>query len=255
MATSFGALCNEFYVNQRLSLKMDLPEQRETLLHFFDRMRKAAPGMDRFRRFESELALESPRQATAYQWLALRRASVRSGFVNPDTMEQAYRFHRLVLDQAPHHLGISPLEVDYLELLFGFDLECEANHDQIIYDALIDGSPMAELLRLPGARVIDAQPILGCTLNEAGDLQASFEVCTRPRTRRGASSQFAEDPISVLVAVRQYGPLDDLAGLGRTFDVLAQQCEALASDKLVPQLLTPVARRITSSSAGGSSGG
>jgi hypothetical protein len=248
MATSFGALCHEFYVNQRLSLKMDLPEQRETLLHFFERIRKAA-GLDRFRRFEHELALESARHETTYRWLALRRASMRSGYVNPGTMEQAYRLHRLILDQAPHHLGISALEVDYLELLFGFDLECDANHDQIIYDALIDGSPMAELLRMPGARVIDAQPILGCTLNETGDLQASFEVCTRPRTRRGASSQSAEDPISVLVAVRQYGPLDDLAALTSTFDMLAHQCETLASDRLVPQLLNPIAQRIASSFA------
>jgi len=252
MASSFGALCNEFYVNQRLSLKMDLPQQRETLLHFFDRIRKAIPAMDQFRRFEGELALESSREQTEYQWLALRRTSLRSGHVNPESTDLAYRLHGLILDQAPHHLGISPLEVDFLELTFGFDLECEANHDRIIHDALLEGSPLAELMQIDGARIIDMQPLLGCSLNDTGDLQASFEICTRPRTRRGHAGQYAEDPISLLMTVRQYGPLEDLASLRHVADTLGEQCETIAADRLVPVLLNPIARQITLASGGGS---
>ena len=37
MATSFGALCTDFYINQKVGLKMDLPADRETILHLFDR--------------------------------------------------------------------------------------------------------------------------------------------------------------------------------------------------------------------------
>ena len=40
--TTFVALCSDFYVNQKLALKMDLPSERETILHFFDRVRKVA---------------------------------------------------------------------------------------------------------------------------------------------------------------------------------------------------------------------
>jgi hypothetical protein len=57
MATSFGALCTDFYVNQKLALKMDLPGERETVLHFFDRVKKSIPAMNRFRRYDGELAL------------------------------------------------------------------------------------------------------------------------------------------------------------------------------------------------------
>ena len=108
MATSFGALCTDFYINQKLSLKMDLPGDRETVLHLFDGVRKAMPGMDRFRRYDGELALESARRDAEYRWLALRRTSVRTGHVNPQTMAEAYRFHRLILEVVPYHLTISP---------------------------------------------------------------------------------------------------------------------------------------------------
>ena len=57
--TSLGALCTDFYVNQKLALKLDLPSARETVLDMFDRIRKELPNMDRFRRYDGELALES----------------------------------------------------------------------------------------------------------------------------------------------------------------------------------------------------
>ena len=59
MTTSYGALCTDFYINQKLALKMDLPTERETLLHFFDQVRETHPGMTRFRRYDGELSLES----------------------------------------------------------------------------------------------------------------------------------------------------------------------------------------------------
>ncbi len=198
MATSFGALCTDFYVNQKLLLKMDLPSDRETVLHLFDRIRKAQPSMNRFRRYEGELALESSRLGTDYRWLALRRASLRSGHVNPSSMDEAYQLHRLALDVAPYHLTISPLDVDSIELMFGFDLECKGNHDEVVYDALIANSPMAELFKVPDAKIVEVQPLFGLSLNQEGDLHACYEVKTRTKTRRGrASRRYQEEPISI----------------------------------------------------------
>jgi arylsulfatase A-like enzyme len=45
MATSFGALCDDFYINQAIAVKMDLPTERDTLLHMFDRVRADQPTM------------------------------------------------------------------------------------------------------------------------------------------------------------------------------------------------------------------
>jgi len=246
MATSFGALCTDFYINQKLALKMDMPAERETILHFFDRIRKAMPSMNRFRRYEGELALESSRRDTEYKWLALRRTSIRSGHVNPQAMEDAYRFHRLLLEISPYHLTISPLDVDYLELMLGFDLECKENHDRIIYEALFEQSPMADLLAEGDehGKILDVQPVFGQSLTEDGDLQAYFEVKTRPKSRRGSSRGYRNEPISLFLTLRKYGPIDDVKQLQTELDALTQTAEQLATDRLVPDLLTPIAQRI-----------
>ncbi len=249
MATSFGALCTDFYINQKLALKMDLPGDRETVLHLFDRVRKTVPSMDRFRRYDGELALESPRREAEYRWLAMRRTSVRTGHVNPQTMADAYDYHRLILEITPYHLTISPLDVDYLELMFGFDLECKANHDEVVYDALFGDSALGNVLKAPGSKILDVQPVLGASLSDKGDLQAYFEVKTRTKSRRGSSGRYRHEPIGVFLTVRRYGPVGALEELMMILDDLSTQAESLATDRLVPDLLTPIARQITSSSA------
>jgi hypothetical protein len=249
MATSFGALCTDFYVNQKLALKMDLPSDRETILHMFDRVRKTIPSMDRFRRYDGELALESVRRDPEYAWMALRRTSIRTGHVNPASMAEAYRLHRLILEVAPYHLTISPLDVDYVELMYGFDLECRGDHDEVVFEALFADGPVANLMTGSHTRVVDVQPVFGLSLSKKGDLQAYFEVKTRHRNRRGFSgSRFRNEPISILLTVRKYGPIDQIDDLKGIFDLLAHHVETLAAERAVPNLVAPIARQITSSS-------
>ena len=50
--TAFQALCSDFYVNQRLWLKLDLPDRRETVLDLFDRLRRTFPKLSQFQRYE-----------------------------------------------------------------------------------------------------------------------------------------------------------------------------------------------------------
>lgn len=249
MATSFGALCNDFYINQKLSLKLDLPADRETLLHLFDRVRKSVPSMDRLRRYQAELVMESSRKEPEYRWLALRRNNIRTGHVNPQSMEEGFSLHKLLLELAPYNLTVSPLDVDYLELLFGFDLECTANHDEVVYDALFAHSPVAPLMQVKGARTIDVQPVFGMSLGEKGDTQCTFEVRTRPKTRRGKAGRFRDDPISIFLTMRKYGPIHDIAELPQMLTQLGDKAQQLAAEQLIPHLLTPIARQITSSSA------
>jgi hypothetical protein len=246
MPTSFGALCSDFYINQKLALKMDLPSERETILHFFDRMRKSLPTMDRFKRYDGELALESARKDSTYHWLALRRNSIRTGHVNPSSIDSAIDYHRLILEVAPYHLTISPLDVDYLEVMYGFDLECKQNHDAVIFNALFADSPLGRLMPEDDKRVLDVQPVFGSSLTDEGDVQAYFEVKSRPKSRRGSSKRYAGEPISLFLSVRKYGPVDDLKHLTRLVGELNAHCEELATEKLVPDLLNPIARAITS---------
>ncbi len=188
MTPSFAALCSDFYVNSKLSVKMDLPSERETILQFFERVRKEAPLMRRFRRFRGELALESPEQEGRNQWVALRRTSVRAGSVNPESLEEAHRLHRMVTRIAPFYLSINPLDIDSLEVLYGFDLEAQGNHNAIVYETLFADSPLARILdpdaAYPGAQPIDLQPFLGVALSDRCDIQAFFEIKTRTTPRQ-----------------------------------------------------------------------
>jgi hypothetical protein len=246
MATSFGALCTDFYVNQKLALKMDLPSDRETILHLFDQVKKAIPAMRSFRRYDGELALESSRKEPEYQWVALRRTSIRTGHVNPSTLQSAYSMHKLILELAPYHLTVSPLDIDYLELLLGFDLECKSNHDQVVFDALYAKSPVANLGTINNGTLTDCQPIFSLNLAGQGDLQGFFEVRTRARTRKGGVGRSRNEPISVFLTLRKFGPLNQVEELPGIFDQMATLAEQLAANHLVPSLLAPIARQIPS---------
>ena len=250
MPTSYGALANDFYINQKLAMKMDLPEDRETILHFFDRLRRADPALEKFRRYDGEYALETARSDAEYRWISLRHNSIRTGHVNPQSMEEATLIHRMILEQAPYHLTISPLDVDYLELMYGFDLECDEDHDQVVYDALFADTPLGGLVRPEEEKVLDLQPVIGSQLSESGDLQAYFEVKTRQKSRRGSSRRYAEEPISLFLTLRKYGPVQRVEDLQPLFHELVERCETLASERLVPELLTPIAQAIASSNAG-----
>jgi hypothetical protein len=239
MPLSFRALCSDFYINQRLSLKMDLPMRRDTVLTLFDRVRKQHPWMDRFRRYKNELALEStPRGGTGAQhWLALRKSSVRSGSVNPETDDEAFGLHKLVLELAPYFLDISPLDIDFIELLYGFDLSSGGNHDGAVYRALLADSPLGHLADLAGATVIDCAPIVGIILDEPAGFQAHFEVKTRSP---GRGAEGAEAPLSIYLTVRRNGPIGDLKDIPAFTQSLIEKGEELISSRVVPHLLVPI---------------
>lgn len=248
MTEPFGALSSDFYINQRLNLKMDLPTSRETILAMFDRVRREFPAMDRFRRFSGELALESDPSADGMQlWLAMRRTNIRTGSVNPADPQQAYALHRLVLEVAPYFLSISPLDVDYLELLYGFDFQCGGNHDAIVFDALLAGSPLAALVDPRSGVPIDCQPMLGIGLGESADVQAHFEIKTRTPGRADRSGDVEPQPLSIFLTLRKHGSVKDVGDLLADFDRLARDGEQLLQQRVVPNLVMPIREAIAAS--------
>lgn len=249
MATSFGALCTDFSVSHKLALKMDLPGDRETILHLMDRVRKSVPAMNKLQPFENELVLESSRRDPEYQLLGLARRHIRTAYFNPPSMTKAYNFHKMILELAPYHLTISTLDVDSFDLTLGFDLECKGNHDEVVYEALYAGGPLGELLKVDGAKILDVQPYFNLSLNPQGTLQAFFEVKTRTRGRKGSTGRFKHEPISLFLTVRKFGPIDAIEDLNTALKEMAMHAETLATERLVPQLLAPISRQITSSNA------
>lgn len=243
MPDSLHALCSDFYVNQKLSVKMELPRSRETVLDLFERLRRDHPDMTALRRQREEVSLEAPQSARPHRWVALKQSSIRAGVVNPTTTEEAYGLHRTLLELTPFYLSVSPLDVDYLELLFGFDLAAAGNHDRIVADALLAGSPLANVFDgAPASGVIECQPLVGASLDRDGQVEAHIEVKTR---RPGPAADLSrEEPISVYVTLRHFGRVTDPADLPARLDELAEHGERLCETSVAPALLAPLRETI-----------
>jgi hypothetical protein len=240
-APNFSALCTDFYVNQKLALKLDLPDRREPVLDMFDRLRKEFPKLERFRRFDGEIALESAESEREFAWVAMRQTSLRSGAVNPASLEDAYALHKRILEVSPYFLSISPIDVDHLELVFGFDFETDLPRDEIIFDALYADSPLADLVDRQQDTLIDVQPAVGISLSITGDLMASFEVRSRPRPELPPTEG---DPISVFLTVRKAGGVRSLEDLGTIFASLCGHAERLAEHRVIPHIVVPIRNAI-----------
>ena len=246
MSSSMQVLCTDFYVNQKLALKLDLPSGRETILDLFDRVRREMPAMDQFKRYEDELALESAGDEAHYCWLAIQRTAIRSGWVNPEALHRAYRLHQLILDVAPYFLTISPLDVDYLELVFGFDLGASTNRNAVVFEALLGDSPLQGLIEHGRESVLDSQPFIGLSLSDDCDLQAFIEVKTRTAPHEIVHARYEEQPISIYLTVRKNGPFRAVSDFAATFGTLAGHAERLAEERVIPHVVVPIRDTILS---------
>jgi hypothetical protein len=248
MSESYRALCTDFYVNQKVGVKMELPRTRETILDLFERVRKQFPAMTTFRRYRDELALESSQAEMPHRWMAVRGTSIRSGTVNAPEMDEAYALHRTILSLAPNYLSVSPLDVDFVELLYGFDIHASGNHDAIVLDALLPGSPLAALLYIPDATPADYQPLVGVTFGQGREVEVYFEVKTRPPEHKARDADGA-DPISVYLTLRKFGAISDMKELPGVLTTLSRLGERLIEERVVPGLLVPIREALGSGNA------
>jgi len=113
-----------------------------------------------------------------------------------------------------------------------------------VFDALLAHSPLARLLDGEMERPVDVQPFLGMSLSPSGNLMATFEVKTRPRSADGARVGFPE-PISVYLTVRRNGPLGSLEELPGIFAMLCGHAERLADERAIPHLVLPIREAIS----------
>ena len=249
MSNPYSSFCQDFYVNMRLNTQLNLPHSRETVLHFFERVQKEFPLMNQLRRYDNgDISLEEDRKAGSYRWARLESRRLVSGCVNPPELDDAMALHRFLLELAPYHLGISPLEIEYLEVLFGFDLAYRGNHDDVVVDSLFADSPLACLLDEEGARAVDAQPSIAVALSDDCRLQARVEVLTRTDNQQVRTGEYGDEEISVYLSVRRYWgdrPRDPLEAV---FADLFGRADELATNRIVPGILRPISNAISSRS-------
>ncbi len=249
MSNPYASFCQDFYINLRLNTQLNLPHNRETVLHFFERVQKECPTMTQFRRHDSgDFNLEEDRRSGSYRWVRLESRRLVAGYVNPPTIEDALALHRFLLQLAPYHLGISVLEIEHLEVLFGFDLSYRGNHDDVVVESLLTDSPLACLLDEEGARPVDVQPSIAVALTDDCRLQARVEVLTRTDNYQVRTGDYSEDEISVYLTVRRYWGDRPKEPLEQVFADLFDRADSLSSQRIVPKILRPISSAIASRS-------
>ena len=241
----YDSLCDDFYVNMNLGTEMELPANRETVLHFFERVQKTYPTMRNFYcRDRGDFVLEEDKDRGAYRWCTIEPRRVCSGQVNPESIDQALEQHRLILELAPYMLSVSPLDCEALDLLFGFDFTYRGNHNQLVAEALGVNPSLERMIEVPGSTVINCEPSLTISLDEDCRLQVRISVETRTNAYQVRTGEFPEEQLSVYVTARQYGSLGPETTFVETLSRLATVCHEMIDNHVIEHLLRPLARAI-----------
>jgi hypothetical protein len=243
----FANDADDFYVNLNLNTEMDLPTSRDTVLHYFEQMKKAFPDLRNFYTRESgDLVLEGNKENRCYRWLALEPKRLCSGMVNPSSTDEAYRQHEMVLELAPHLLTISVLDCEALDVMYGFDFTYEGNHDEVVAEALGLGPAFESLIDRPGSRVINYEPTVTLALEDSCRLQARVSIETRTNAYQVRTGEFGDDQISLYFTVRQYWGSGSDSNFLDAFRRQRTIGEELLHSSIVPRIVRPLARAIAS---------
>jgi hypothetical protein len=244
--TQYASLADDFYVNMNLATEMELPSQRETILHYFERVQKKFPSMRKFYcRDKRDYVLEEDKDQGRYRWAAVESKRLCSGQVNPPSLEAVLEQHRLVLDLAPAFLSVSPLDCEALDVLFGFDFAFRGNHNALLAEALGVGAAFDRVGEMPGGRVINYEPSLTMSLDEDCRVQVRVSTETRTNAFQVRTGEFNEEQLSVYVTARQYGSLEPQTTFVEVTERLAQLAREVVDTCVVEQILKPLARTIS----------
>jgi hypothetical protein len=242
---AYGSFADDCYVNMNLNTEMRLPDGRETILHFFERVQKAYPSMRNFyTRENGDFVLEEDKDQGQQRWISLEPRCVCSGFVNPISTEAAVEQHALILDLVPYMLSVSPLDCEALDYMVGFDFSYRGNHDELVAEALGTGSALEGMIEVPGMQVLNFRPSITIGLDDECRTQARLMIETRTTPYQVRRGDFPEDQISVYFTVRQYGSLDSGTTYLETLHRLRGHCEHLLDSYVVEQVLRPLATAI-----------
>lgn len=241
----YSSFSDDFYVNLHLSTEMELPNGRETVLHYFEQIQKSYPSMRNFySRERGEYVLEEDKDQGHYRWTTVEQKRVCSGYVNPESIAEAVEQHRVVLELVPYALSISPLDCESLNVMFGFDFTYRGNHNQLVAEALGVMPAFERLVEIPTASVVSYEPAIQFALDEDCRTQCRISVETRSSAYHVRTGEFPEEQLSVYLTARRYGTLDAQESFVDVLDRLVEVCRDIADNYVVDQLLRPLQQTI-----------
>jgi hypothetical protein len=248
MSVDFSNVADDFFINVSVQTTLPLPSSRETILHFYEAVQKEFAAMTNFYQREGgEYVLEGDRDSGHYDWIELQSHNLASGSFNPDRLEAGYRFHRWLLERSVYYLGLGGLDVEALDVLFGFNLDFRGNRDAVVAQALLGGSSLGALAGEPLAKALEFEPSLVVSLDEACDLQARLSLETRSSSYQVRTGQYDDEPISVYFTIRSYPRPGRLPNLVESLERQSSLGEDLAERIVVPQIVQEIAAAIAAS--------
>ncbi|MFO0877360.1 MAG: hypothetical protein U0840_08280 [Gemmataceae bacterium] len=241
----YSSLCDDFGVYIYVNTKMDLSNRRETVLNYFDGMRKSFPQLTDFDcRENGDFVLEEDREQGSYRWVTLEKKRLCAGYVNPPELEAADQLHEHVLEVSPYHLDFNPLDCEALDALFAFDFMYSGNHDEVVAEALGLNTTLGKLLEMPGTRVINYEPSLMLAMDEACRLQCRLSIETRTNAYQIRTGQFPEAPISVYFTIRQYWGRQPYKDFVESYRNQRRHLQDLVDSHIIPAVVRPLAQTI-----------
>lgn len=243
--TRYNSYSDDHYVNMNLNTEMDLPQGRETVLHFFEQIQKQFPTMRNFyNRERGEFVLEEDKDQGSYRWAAVENRRVCSGHVNPPSVEEALLQHRMVLEQAPYVLSASPLDCESLNVMYGFDFTYRGNHNELLVEALGIAPAFERMTEIPGATVICNEPSLQFALDSDCRMQCRLSIETRTTAYHVRMGEYPEEQLSVYLTARRYGSLDPEETYVSAMDQLVDVCRNLVENYVIENVLLPLQQTI-----------
>jgi hypothetical protein len=246
MSNSYSALCDEFYVNVRLGTQMKLPTDRATVIAFVERMQRLYPRMVNFHQDQKhgETTVEENRDGNSYRWVSLEPNRLACGYLNPPTPQDAHAYSKSVLETVPYYLAITPVDLDYLDVLWGFDFQSKGNHHELIAEALLSDSPLGKLMEAPGSKGIHFEVSGIVSLSEDARVHARVWVEPRTTTSQVRSGEFSEEMVSVYVILRQWSGGKRLPELHELQAQLIELGEKFVDEHVVGPFLGPIRQAI-----------
>lgn len=244
--SGYGAFSDDFYLNMNLSTEMELPQSRESVLHFFEQLRRRYSNMQNFySREKSEFVLEEEKDAGAYRWVSIESKRVNSGVVNPDSFESAVEQHRTVLELVPYELSISPLDCESLSVIVGFDFAYRGNHNEVLAEAIGIAPALDGFLNVPNEKLLSYEPVIQFALDEDCRTQCRVSFESRSTAYQVRTGDFGDDQISVYLRVTRYDSLGPDESYADELERLAGLCREQVDGYLVTKVLRPLQQAIS----------
>jgi hypothetical protein len=244
--SGYGTYCEDYYLNLNLGTEMDLPQSRESLLHFFEQIRRKFPSLERFYgREKNEFVLEEEKGQGPYRWVSIEPRRVSSGYLNPPTLEEAMAQHELVLELVPYELSLSPLDCESLGVVLGFDFTCRGNHSEVLAEALGVTPALEKFFTIPGSRLLSIDPAIQFALDDDCKTQVRVSFESRTTAFHVRSGEFPEEQLSVYLMLRRFESLAPGESYVEEFRRLTKLCREIADDYLVNSVLVPLQQAIS----------